>query len=169
MIAKVADIKPLVEKGRVNPSSAFSELRRLAAADAWQTREVAATALVEIGKRHPEAVASEARAWAAAPDANIRRAASEGLRGIVKQDPRLVWPVLERLRADPSEYVRKSVANVLRNASSRFPVEVLARCEAWSKSADVRTRWIVKHGTRTLINTHSAEVRRILATAQSAI
>ena len=169
MIAKIADIEPLVARGRVDPSSAFPELRRLAASDAWQTREVAATALVEIGKRHPAAVAHEAHAWAAAPDANLRRAASEGLRGIVKQDPRLVWPVLERLRADPSEYVRKSVANVLRNASGRFPEDVLALCEAWSKSADVRTQWIVKHGIRKLIDTHPAAVGRILATTPSAI
>jgi hypothetical protein len=36
--------------GRVEPDAVFPELRRLAASDQWQTREVAATALVEIAK-----------------------------------------------------------------------------------------------------------------------
>ena len=67
--------------GRVEPDAVFPELRRLAASDQWQTREVAATALVQIGKRHPVAVLETARRWAKDHDANVRRAASEGLRG----------------------------------------------------------------------------------------
>ena len=105
MIAKVQDTKPLLVRGRIEPKAVFAELRKLAASDQWQTREVAATALVEIGKRHRAAILGEARRWARAGDPNVRRAASEGLRGIVKLDPQAVLPVLETLRADPDLYV----------------------------------------------------------------
>ena len=64
MIAKIHDIKELLARARVEPDAVFPELRRLAASDQWQTREVAATALVEIGKRHPVAVLDTARGWA---------------------------------------------------------------------------------------------------------
>jgi len=64
MIAKIHDIKELLARARVEPDAVFPELRRLAASDQWQTREVAATALVAIGKRHPVAVLDTARAWA---------------------------------------------------------------------------------------------------------
>src|SRR3954469_10379715 len=107
MIAKIADIKPLVALGRIRPKRVFPELRRLAANEEWQTREVAATALVEIGKKHPELVAANSAKWAKSSDPNIRRAASEGLRGIVKVRPDLVWPVLEMLSRDADLYVRK--------------------------------------------------------------
>ena len=86
MIVKVEDIKPLLARGRIEPEAVLPELRKLAASDQWQTREVAATALVGIGKRHAAVVVREARRWAKDHDANVRRAASEGLRGIVKVD-----------------------------------------------------------------------------------
>ncbi len=167
MITKLSDIKPLVARGRGNPASALAEIRLLAASDQWQTREVAATALVEIGKLHPTAVAREALVWAADSDPNIRRAASEGLRGIVKQAPELVWPVLEQLRADPVLYVRKSVANILRNASGRYPHEVLARCRKWVELRDANTSWIVNDGLRKVRATHPADVEAILNAASS--
>lgn len=169
MIAKVADIQPLIARGRIDPPSVFAELRRLAASDEWQTREVAATALVEIGRRHPTAVAREAQVWAKDANPRIRRAASEGLRGIVKQSPELVWPVLEHLCADPDLYVKKSVANVLRNASGHYPSEVLALCSTWVQAADVNTLWIVKDALRKLRATHPADVERILTSARSAV
>ena len=121
MIAKIQDIQELLARSCVEPDAVFPELKRLAASDQWQTREVAATALVEIGKRHPAAVLNTARRWAKDHDANVRRAASEGVRGIVKVDPQAVLPILETLRTDPELYVRKSVANVLRNASGKHP------------------------------------------------
>jgi len=67
-IVRIADIKPLLVRGRVAPEAVFPQLRELAASDQWQTREVAATALVEIGKRHPSAVLREARQWARADE-----------------------------------------------------------------------------------------------------
>ena len=61
VIAKIHDIKELLARGRIEPEAVFAELKRLAASNQWQTREVAATALVEIGKRHPAAVLNTAR------------------------------------------------------------------------------------------------------------
>lgn len=66
-LTKVADVRWLVEIGRRDPPAVFPAIERLAASNAWQTREVAATALVEIGKRQPQAVLAQRRRWAARP------------------------------------------------------------------------------------------------------
>ena len=166
MILKVQDIKSLLARGLVEPKAVFPELRRLAASDQWQTREVAATALVAIGKRHPAAVVREARRWAKEGDANVRRAASEGLRGIVKVDPQAVRPVLETLRADPELYVKKSVANVLRNASGKHPDFVFSVCRQWARSSNPHTRWIVKEGLRKLKEVRPRDVTAVLGSVQ---
>jgi 3-methyladenine DNA glycosylase AlkC len=162
VISRVDDIKPLLARSRAEPESAFPQLQKLAASDAWQTREVAARALVEIGKRHPEAVLRIASQWAQKSDAYLRRAAIEGLRGIVKLDPKAVQPVLEVLREDPDLYVKKSVANVLRNASSKHPDFVLSLCRRWARSRSSDTRWILKDGLRKLRVSQSREVEAIL-------
>lgn len=166
VIAKIHDIKELLVRGRVEPAAVLAELKRLAASDQWQTREVAATALVEIGKRHPAAVLVTARQWAKDHDANVRRAASEGLRGIVKVDPQAVRPILETLRTDPELYVKKSVANVLRNASRKHPEFVLNICRHWSRSRNPHTRWIVKDGLRKLKGSSPGHVAAILETLE---
>jgi len=164
VIAKIADIKPLLARSRLDPDSVFIELRKLATSAAWQTREAAATGLVEVGKRNPEIVLRVTRSWAKDPDSNVRRAASEGLRGIVKRDPKAVQPVLHSLRADPELYVKKSVANVLRNASARHPDFVLGLCRAWARSGNPHTRWIIKDGLRKLRSTRRQDVAAILQT-----
>lgn len=163
MITKIGDIEPLVVAGRRAPAAAFAKLRRLAASEQWQTREVAATALVEIGKRQPEAVLAEAAVWASDPDPNVRRAAGEGLRGLAKADPTRVRPVLDGLRADPSRYVQKAVANVLRNASVGHPDFVLAVCAEWAGARHPATSRIVTDGLRRLETSRPREVARILA------
>ena len=162
VIVRVEDIRSLLARGRTEPEAVFPEIRKLAASDQRQTREVAATALVEIGRRHPAAVLREAHRWAKARDANVRRAASEGLRGAVKLDPQAVLPVLEMLRADPDLHVKKSVANVLRNASAKHPDFVLSVCRQWAQSSNSHTRWIVKDGLRRLKGLRPREVALIL-------
>jgi 3-methyladenine DNA glycosylase AlkC len=161
-ITKVADVKSLVAKGRVDPAVVFPEIARMAASEAWQTREVAATALVGIAKRHAAAVLSQAKKWARSADPNVRRTASEGLRGLVKDDPEGVRTVLELLREDPDLYVRKSVANVLRNASARHPDFVLRLCREWSRSSQPATAWIVRNGLKKLAVTHREAVVAIV-------
>ena len=167
MITKIEHIKPLLTRGRVEPSAVFPELKTLAASDQWQAREVTATAIVEIGKRHPAAVVREARTWAGSSDPNIRRAASEGLRGIVKLDPEAVLPVLDALREAPEIYVKKSVANVLRNASLKQAEFLLDVCRRWSRSENAHTRWIVKDGLRKLKVSRAKDVAAILASIET--
>jgi 3-methyladenine DNA glycosylase AlkC len=162
VIVKIHDIKELLARGRIEPAAVSAELRKLAASDQWQTREVAATALVEISKRHPDAVLHQARRWAKDRDANIRRAASEGLRGMVKVDPQAVLPVLETLRGDPELYVKKSVANVLRNASGKYADFVLDVCRQWARSSNPHTQWIVKDGLRKLKASRPREVAAVI-------
>lgn len=162
MVTQIDDIKPLLLEGRRNPRAVFPRLRVLAGSDAWQEREVAATALVELAKRHPVAVLATAAKWALARDANLRRAASEGLRGLVQRDPAGVRPVLEVLRDDPDLYVKKSVANVLRNATRTQPDFVVHLCEEWATSANPDTRWIVRDGLRKMKTVRPQAASRIL-------
>ncbi len=112
MITKIADLPHLVPQGIANLSAVIPEIRKLAASESWQKREVAATALVEISKRQPDAVLDRLKQWAHDPDANIRRAASEGLRNVARKCPEALVAVLELLRTDASLYVRKSVQSM---------------------------------------------------------
>jgi 3-methyladenine DNA glycosylase AlkC len=163
MIAKIADFQDVVKAGRVSPGEAFPTIRKLAASEHWQEREVAATALVEIGKKQPDAVSAEMTRWAADPDPNVRRASCEGQRGLVRVTPEKVAPVLDALRADPSPYVRKSVANLLRDASKNHPRFVLALCKRWAPTADRNTGRVIRDGLRKLSESEPHAVGRILA------
>lgn len=145
-----------------SPEQVFPEIAELAESEAWQAREVAATALVEIAKRHPDKVLVETTRLATHPNPNVRRAASEGLRGLVKTDPEAVRPVLEALKADPCRYVQKSVANVLRNGSTKHPAFVLELSRTWWKTGNENTRWIVRDGLRKLKISHADEVNTIV-------
>ncbi|MCA9022639.1 MAG: DNA alkylation repair protein, partial [Planctomycetaceae bacterium] len=97
--------------------------------------------------------------WAASPNEHVRRLASEGSRPRLpwamalpafKQNPAPMLPILKRLKADPSEYVRRSVANHLNDISKDHPDVVLSLAEQWL-TGKPETRWIVKHGCRTLL------------------
>jgi 3-methyladenine DNA glycosylase AlkC len=162
VIKRIADIGPILLEGRTKPTTALSKLRALAASDAWQTREVAATALVEIAKRHPHEVLAVANRWARNRNPFLRRAASEGLRGLVQTDPESVRPILEELRGDPDRYIQKSIANVLRNASRKQATFVVALCAEWARSGDPATQWTVKQGLRKLEMSGHPGVARIL-------
>ncbi|HAH47581.1 MAG TPA: DNA alkylation repair protein, partial [Planctomycetaceae bacterium] len=97
--------------------------------------------------------------WSASPDLHVRRLASEGSRPRLpwamalpafKKNPTPVLPILKRLKADPSEYVRRSVANHLNDISKDHPEIVISLAEQWL-AGKPETRWIVKHGCRTLL------------------
>ena len=162
MITKVADVRPLLLEGRRAPGAVLPRLRELAASEAWQEREVAATGLVELAKYQPAAVLAAASEWASDRNAHVRRAASEGLRGLVQRQPSEVRAVLEQLRGDPDLYVKKSVGNVLRNATRTQPDFVLEVCTAWAREANPHTRWIVRDGLRKMKVLRPAEAARIL-------
>ncbi|OII66722.1 DNA alkylation repair protein [Streptomyces sp. CC77] len=99
--------------------------------------------------------------WAVSPSHNVRRLATEGIRSrlpwhrtltVFVKDPQPVLEILEPLRSDPSEYVRKSVANNLNDISKDHPQVALDTALRWlEESPTPETRWIVKHGLRTLV------------------
>lgn len=98
--------------------------------------------------------------WSRHKNEHIRRLASEGCRprlpwSFKLQDlidhPKLAVPILENLNQDPSLYVRKSVANHLNDISKDHPELALKLAQAWLKNSNEHTRWIVKHGLRTLL------------------
>ncbi len=97
--------------------------------------------------------------WATSKNEHVRRLASEGSRPRLpwamalpdfKKDPGPVLPILEKLKTDPSEYVRRSVANHLNDISKDHPELVIQLAKQWI-SGKPETRWVVKHGCRTLL------------------
>jgi len=100
------------------------------------------------------------RTWTGHPDEHVRRLASEGTRQYLPwairvrallARPEATLEILEALRSDDSEYVRRSVANHLNDLSRDNADMVAAVAASWSIDADANTRWIVRHGLRTLV------------------
>ncbi len=94
------------------------------------------------------------------PSSHVRRWCSEGTRTRLPwgsklhkliADPSPIWPILDALKTDDELYVRRSVANNLNDLSKDHPDAVLNRCKSWSKEADEKTTWVIKHGLRGLI------------------
>jgi 3-methyladenine DNA glycosylase AlkC len=109
--------------------------------------------------RYPELTMRKLLAWSAHHDHHVRRLASEGCRprlpwamGLpaLKRDPSSVLQILENLKEDPSEFVQRSVANNLNDIAKDHPDIVLETCRKW-RTAHPATRWILKHGCRTLL------------------
>lgn len=97
--------------------------------------------------------------WANDDNEHVRRLATEGTRprlpwsfklDAVIHNPHLTLPLLTRLNNDTSLYVRKSVANHLNDITKEHPDIVLNTVSKWDLKSP-NTKWIVKHGLRTLI------------------
>jgi 3-methyladenine DNA glycosylase AlkC len=98
--------------------------------------------------------------WTLSGDAHVRRLASEGTRPFLPwavrvpaltASPEKTVPILDALRRDASDYVRRSVANHLNDLSRENPALVVATAERWLSDPDENTRWVVRHGLRTLV------------------
>lgn len=109
--------------------------------------------------------------WTQHKDEHVRRLASECIRPrlpwasqlpALRADPSPLWPILERLKTDPSLYVRRSVANNLNDISKDHPEQVMTVCRDWLKAADAHTRWVVRHGLRTLVKEGRDDVYPLL-------
>lgn len=147
--------------------------------------EVSLDALEEITKRHTGEYAirpfierhydltmKRVAQWSYDSSHNVRRLASEGTRPRLPwartlkrfvDDPAPVLDILEPMRSDPSEYVRKSVANNLNDISKDNPGTALATARRWSRESPTpQTRWIVRHGLRTLVKKGDPEALAIL-------
>ena len=111
-------------------------------------------------QNQPEKTKQQMLIWTKSDNHHLRRLASEGLRPRlpwakhlhwVAEEPQWVLPVLENLKNDESRYVQKSVANLLNDLSKTQPEWVLALAQEWLVNSSQATRWIVKHGLRTLL------------------
>ncbi len=98
--------------------------------------------------------------WSLERDAHVRRCAVETTRprGVwcahileLKQQPELGRRLLDAVSADDSLYVRKSVGNWINDASKTRPDWVRSLAREWLAESDhPHTRWIVRHGMRSL-------------------
>jgi 3-methyladenine DNA glycosylase AlkC len=109
--------------------------------------------------------------WAKNADWRVRRLASEGTRPRLPwgirlrefiEDPEPVLDILELLRADPNLIVRRSVANNLNDIAKDHPERVLSVAKRWWKTGSTETRWIVRHGLRTLTKKGNAAALSLL-------
>ena len=109
--------------------------------------------------------------WSGDTNFHVRRWCSEACRPrlpwapqiqALRKDPSLIWPILENLKRDSSPYVRKSVANNLNDISKDHPQLALQVSGRWfHKKAHQHTRWIVKHGLRTLLKGGNREALKL--------
>jgi 3-methyladenine DNA glycosylase AlkC len=110
--------------------------------------------------REPDRALAAILRWTGNPDEHVRRLASEGTRPYLPwavrvpalvQRPEATLPILDALYRDSSGYVRRSVANHLNDLARHAPDDVVATAGRWLAAADGNTKWVVRHGLRTLI------------------
>ena len=98
--------------------------------------------------------------WVDDADDAVRRLASEGTRPFlpwairvrsVLARPDAALPILHALHADESDFVRRSVANHLNDLARENADLVVQVATAWMEDPGQNTRWVVRHGLRTLI------------------
>jgi 3-methyladenine DNA glycosylase AlkC len=109
--------------------------------------------------------------WSVSDNEHLRCLSSEGVRPRlpwathlpwVAENPDWVRPILENLKFDTSAYVQKSVANLINDLSKNQTKWVLTLCEAWLTSGNQQSKWIVKHGLRTLLKQGNTEALKLL-------
>ena len=119
--------------------------------------------------KYPDASMKQLTLWSKHEHASVRRLASEGCRPrlpwsqeltMFRKDPSPILPILENLKSDPSEYVRKSVANNLNDIAKDNPSVVIKTAKRW-KDHSPESKWIIRHGCRTLLKKGVDEVLRM--------
>jgi 3-methyladenine DNA glycosylase AlkC len=108
--------------------------------------------------------------WTHHPNEHVRRLASEGTRPLlpwgarlyaVKDHPEMTMEILEALKEDEALYVRKSVANHLNDHSKHHTAFLLEQLKNWDADHH-HTRWILKHGLRTVLKSGNPKAYHIL-------
>lgn len=119
--------------------------------------------------KYPDAAMKQLAMWSTHEDASVRRLSSEGCRPrlpwsqeltMFRKDPSPILPILDNLKSDPSEYVRRSVANNLNDIAKDNPSIVINTAKRWRKLSP-ESKWIVRHGCRTLLKKGVDEVLRM--------
>lgn len=115
--------------------------------------------------------------WVVDDNEHVRRLVSEGTR------PRLPWgvqlkqfinepspniPLLSQLYQDESLYVRRSVANHLNDIAKDNPDVVINTCHLWQGNTldKIKTQWVIKHATRSLIKSGNQDAFALLGFTQ---
>lgn len=146
------------------PGLAFGErlerARRFAADGNMGVREVAWGMFRPFLEDDLDGALERLGVWVRDGDPRIRRCAVEGTRprGVwtrhlesMKRNPTLGLCLLEVVRSDESRYVQLSVANWLNDASKSDPGWAVSVGQRWVReSGTPSTRWLVRHGLRTL-------------------
>lgn len=121
-------------------------------------------------EKDPEGGVEQMLSWSLHSNEHVRRLASEGIRPRLpwasqlkyfKENPHPILTILENLKEDESLYVRKSVANNLNDISKDHPLLALKKAKEWLKGDHPHTRWIIKHGLRTLLKAGKPEALKI--------
>ena len=108
-------------------------------------------------RKYPAKTLSVCKKWAKSKNFHLRRLASEGLRpklpwasklDVWNDNPKPIFEILELLKQDEIKFVKKSVANHLRDWVKVNSKEAQKIINAWSKSKNEHTRWILKHAQR---------------------
>lgn len=117
----------------------------------------------------PDKVMRVMKDWTQDDNEHVRRLASEGCRPRLPwasvllpfiKDPSPVLEILEALKNDQSRYVQKSVANNLNDISKEHPEKLKNLIRQWGFK-NKNTRWILKHGARTLLKEGDIETMRL--------
>lgn len=108
-------------------------------------------------RKYPREALKRMRAWAKSPNFHLRRLASEGLRPKLPWAPKLdlfvdkpepVFEILELLKEDEVRFVKRSVANHLTDWLKVNPGAGQGLVDAWRRSENAHTQWMVRHATR---------------------
>ncbi|MBF0170010.1 MAG: DNA alkylation repair protein [Nitrospinae bacterium] len=144
----------------MTPAARWEEMRRYAADESMNVREIAWMALRPWVAADVTVALDLYTPWVGDPHEGIRRCAVEGTRprGVwtshlapLKADPSPALPLLEAVKGDPSRYVQNAVANWLNDASKDHPAWVQEVTARWAKESPTKeTAYIVKRGLRTL-------------------
>jgi 3-methyladenine DNA glycosylase AlkC len=111
-------------------------------------------------QKYPDQTLRGLAEWVEDENCHVRRLVSEGTRPRLPlaprlpqfiKDPRPVLRLLNKLKADPELMVRRSVANNLNDIAKDNPDLVVKTLQAWQKTNNRGTQWIVSHASRTLV------------------
>jgi len=120
---------------------------------------------------YPEQTLRIMEKWIDDPNPHVRRLVSEGSRPRLPwtirlhqfiKDPKPVLRLLEKLKEDPILLVRRSVANNMNDIAKDHPELAADTLAKWNKSKNPGTRWIVQHGSRTLIKMGNKKILNAL-------
>jgi 3-methyladenine DNA glycosylase AlkC len=138
-----------------------------AAADDWETREIAQMLFRKLIKKHPAEMKAFLLRLVEADDARLRRFVGETLRPVQENrwfyaQPDYSLAVLRRLFRERVAYPRTSVGNGLSDLARRLPELVYGLVEELVASSDKNSYWIAYRACRNLVKRDPIRVMDLL-------